>query len=466
MPVRTNCVTFGRLVGTRTCTARQHALVTCLRTSRIDGLALKVLACLFLSTMMKLVLVTGLALTVEAWAPGARRPSNVVNPKRSRPVSTTAMAETLCADAPTAVEAPLRKPKKRSVQHTVSDGSGAGLRRDEEIHYSFQIRTLRAAMRLRDQITAESFLPPSEAEWAEACGTSVLDLRRVIHEGKVARESITRSNVGLVTAVARRHYAALKSATEAGGGVGTILTLQDMIQEGNLGLMEAAERFEPEKGFRFSTYAVWWIRSRILRAISDSSRIIRLPAHVHSTLGKIAKTRAQLAAELGYSPSTEELAAALHMSEEQLQHSMASSRNVVSLELPLRAASSKEDRRTLGDVVASDAPTPEEDAEADYLRRDIWAVLEYELAERERDVIAMRFGLESGRPSTVEETAKQLGISRDRVRLFEARALNKLRSPQRNYRLKEYISGEGGMETLVDTTPLKKSSKSDRIWFF
>jgi RNA polymerase primary sigma factor len=144
---------------------------------------------------------------------------------------------------------------------------------------TISIRSLRRAIRIRDQLVETNDSIPSEAEWAEACALSVLGLRRVMYEGQQARTVLVSANVGLVTSIAKRHLAALKYATQAGGGVGTILSIQDLIQEGNLGLMQAAERFESERGHRFSTYATYWIRQRILRSISDSSRIIRLPAH-------------------------------------------------------------------------------------------------------------------------------------------------------------------------------------------
>ncbi len=170
------------------------------------------------------------------------------------------------------------------------------LSRDEERLLTHKIRSLRRAVRIRDALVDEkeewsSYHPsayedefPTEHQWAEACGLSVLDLRRVMMEGQEARSVLVSTNVGLVTSIAKRYFYALKQATEAGGGVGTILTLQDMIQEGNLGLMKAAERFEPERGFRFSTYATYWIRQRILRCISDTSRVIRLPAHGRSKI--------------------------------------------------------------------------------------------------------------------------------------------------------------------------------------
>jgi RNA polymerase primary sigma factor len=298
-----------------------------------------------------------------------------------------------------------------------------------------------------------------------------------MQEGQQAREKLVAANTGLVTAIAKRHYYALKTATEAGGGVGTILTLADMIQEGNLGLMEAAERYEPEKGFRFSTYATWWVRQRILRSISDSSRTIRLPAHVHSTLQKINKVKTEVKREMGREPSLPELASYLEMTEEKLQMYTDSSRNVVSLENPVRSGGSlKDDRRTIGDNLASDAPTPEEDAEADYLRRDILATMDNALTEKERQLIVLRFGLDGDKPKTVQETAERLAISRDRVRLVEARALNKLRHPQRNYRLKEYVGGVSDTKPKYGASTKTQKTKnvdreeahahSDRLWFF
>jgi RNA polymerase primary sigma factor len=357
-----------------------------------------------------------------------------------------------------------------SQTQTTPKRSSPGLTRPEEIQYSFQIRTFRAAIRLRDQliVTQDNMhIHPTESEWAAACGTSIVDLRNVLLQGQQSREALVSANTGLVTNIAKRHYYALKTATEAGGGVGTILTLADMIQEGNLGLMEAAERYEPEKGFRFSTYATWWVRQRILRSISDSSRTIRLPAHVHSTLQKINKMKTEVKREMGREPSLPELASHLEMTEEKLQMYTDSSRNVVSLELPLRSGGSlKDDRRTIGDTLASDAPTPEEDAEADYLRRDILATMENALTEKEHQVIVQRFGLEDGKPKTVTETAERLAISRDRVRLVEARALNKLRHPQRNYRLKEYVGGDGSDGSAQDADREEAHAHSDRLWFF
>jgi DNA-directed RNA polymerase sigma subunit (sigma70/sigma32) len=170
------------------------------------------------------------------------------------------------------------------------------LSREEERQLTHNVRSLRRVVRVRDSLIQEkeewdSYHPaafeddfPTEHQWAEACGLSVLDLRQIMVEGQESRSVLVSANVGLVTSIAKRHFYALKHASDSLGGVGTILTLQDMIQEGNLGLMKAAERFDADRGFRFSTYATYWIRQRILRSISDSSRVIRLPAHGEFTL--------------------------------------------------------------------------------------------------------------------------------------------------------------------------------------
>lgn len=186
----------------------------------------------------------------------------------------------------------LRK-KSRSKKSTSKRESTSLLTRDEERQITYRIRDLRRVVHIRDALIAENEqclafhtsygsdndCLPTEEDWAKACGLDVLSLRKVMSEGQDARSLLVSANAGLVKNIAKRHYYVLKQMTTAAGGVGTILTLQDMIQEGNLGLMKAAERFEPERGFRFSTYATYWIRQRILQSITDSSRVIRLPVH-------------------------------------------------------------------------------------------------------------------------------------------------------------------------------------------
>lgn len=318
----------------------------------------------------------------------------------------------------------------------------SGLSRDEEVSFSQHIR-IASLMRKQQEVS-------------QSQQHTDLSLEGIIQRGQSAREALVTANIGLVVSLAQRYY--------FGACVGTILTLQDLIQEGQLGLMEAAERFEPEKGFRFSTYAVWWIRHRILRSINNTSRIIRIPVHMQSTLQKIKTTRKCLSVELGRDPTIEEIAGRLEMSADKVQQSLAHRLHVVSLELPLFGISAQGDLRTLGEILASDAPSPEDDVHAEFLKRDVREVIN-ELADTERAVIMWRFGLEDGDPRSREETSKILGISRDRVRLIEARALNKLRSPQRNYRLKDYVAAasasRGGRSKIESRT---KEDDQRRLW--
>ena len=187
---------------------------------------------------------------------------------------------------------------------------------------------------------------------------------------------------------------------------------------------------------------------------------------VHQTVRKIHKAKKEMEKEIGRTPSLPELAHYLEMSVDKLRKYTDSSRTVLSLELPVDVCNYKgEDKRTLGDRIASDSPTPEEDAQAESLRRDINDVVN-ELPERERDVLVARFGLDDGTPKTVEETSKRLSISRDRVRLIEARALNKLRHPQRNYKLKEYVGGSDPVMEDEREEDLQLQMSPERIWSF
>jgi len=216
-------------------------------------------------------------------------------------------------------------------------------------------------------------------------------------------------------------------------------------------LMEAAERYDSTKGARFGTYAAYWVRQRILRCIASDSRVIRLPVHVHSMLRTIRKAKDEMEKEIGRTPSMPELAHHLDIPLDKLKLYTESSRTVLSLESQgnakggsfMKSGSGEVDKRTLGERIASDIPTPFEDAESDALKQDIRAAIDALGNDRERDVLVIRFGLDDGNPKTLQETAHLLGISRDRVRSIESRALNKLRHPQRNHRLKDYYHDSG-----------------------
>lgn len=435
--------------------------------------------------------------------------NEIVNkPLRSKtPTGSIASPDTKRTVRPQRKKVLSRKKSQSKSGRKIKSGASASsslLTRDEERQITNKIRALRRLVHIRDELIEENescslFEPsfsddhdcyPTEEEWAKACELDTSSLRTVMSEGKEARSLLVSANAGLVKHIAKRHYYVLKRMTTAAGGVGTILTLQDMIQEGNLGLMKAAERFEPERGFRFSTYATYWIRQRILQSITDSSRVIRLPVHVTETLKKVNKARKELSAHLGRMPSDDELANFMNISVDKLRKISDKTRAVVSLESPISMGSnhrSEMDQRTIGDSIASDAPTPEEDAEHKLLQQDIRAVVN-QLAEREREVLILRFGLDNGEPMSTSETAAHIGITTDRVRHVETRALNKLRNPQRNYRLKDYL-GEGHIEAVEEdqrrklSTPTaakskpasrnsdeskmrKKPSAQEKFWFF
>lgn len=395
-------------------------------------------------------------------------PINITSDKRRRRKIVTTMP-TVNANAAFKKNGK-RKSTKGSGSSSKTNSPAKRLSREEEVNLTTDIRNLKSVIETRDQLAATKTAPnrnpvipnhmykdaipkypykeqPTEEEWAAACGMSKLQLRKTVIAGRNAHSLLVSANVGLVLQIAKRYdYELRKSVDSGGGGVGTILTLNDLVQEGTLGLMTAAERFDSEKGARFGTYAVFWIKQRILRSITDNSRVIRLPAHVHTQIRSIRKARTDFEKESGRAPSIPELSTRLDMSADKLQLYNDSSRSVLSLEQPIfgnRSSSSKsgsgdQDKRTIGERIASDGNTPEEDAEAHSLKSDISNLI-CTLNDREQAVIRMRFGLDDGKQLTLKETGRNLGISSERVRVIENRALNKLRHPQRNYRLKDYV---------------------------
>eukprot|EP00543_Licmophora_paradoxa_P002950 CAMPEP_0202449718 /NCGR_PEP_ID=MMETSP1360-20130828/8433_1 /ASSEMBLY_ACC=CAM_ASM_000848 /TAXON_ID=515479 /ORGANISM="Licmophora paradoxa, Strain CCMP2313" /LENGTH=355 /DNA_ID=CAMNT_0049067745 /DNA_START=436 /DNA_END=1506 /DNA_ORIENTATION=+ len=342
------------------------------------------------------------------------------------------------------------------------------LTRDEEKQLTKQIRALRQCVRIRDEIALENpssiegSYQPSEEQWAKACNLSVNQLRKVMLAGQEARSRIVEGNGRLVTSIAKRYFYPVAQANEANNGVGTILSFSDLIQEGNLGLIEAAERFEPERNIKFGTYASWWVRQRMLKAISDYSRIIRLPSNVYTMVRKVQRARKDLEGRLGRYPTNAEISRYMGITLEKVHLYTKSTRTVLSLEQPIRGNTRKSGDRpvTLGEFLSADAPSPEEHAEHQALRETLLSVIE-ELKPNEKDVLIARYGLDDGSPKTVEETSLRIGTSRDRVRVIEARALNKLRNPVRNHRLKSYIeeSNEEDESEELALTP-------EQIWSF
>lgn len=313
------------------------------------------------------------------------------------------------------------------------------LKKNEEIILAREIQILIKWEEEREALEARLIRPPTYAEWAAAVkkGMTVPEMKKQIRRSLRAKAALTESNLRLVISIAKRYQ-------------NRGLNFQDLCQEGTLGLTRACEKFDPERGFRFSTYATWWIKQSIMRAIADQARTIRLPVHIHDQLSLMNKAEKDLQQTLGREPTKEEIAAKIDVKPERIEFLKRSALTAISMETELGSSKTKGSSAgtggkggggrefTLQDTIKDPDQKPDDMAEISMLKDDISRLI-CTLNSREQAVIRMRFGLDDGKTKTLEEIGRRFSVTRERIRQIEARALHKLRQPYRNHSVKCYV---------------------------
>ena len=321
--------------------------------------------------------------------------------------------------------------KRRATRKRANDGGVTMLTGDPVRMYLKEIgkvplltaaEEIDLAMKIEAGVAAGEQLEKADAGEIELERRDLRRLTRIEEVGFDAKQQLIEANLRLVVSIAKRY-------------VGRGMLFLDLIQEGNLGLIRAVEKFDYRKGFKFSTYATWWIRQAITRAIADQARTIRIPVHMVETINKLVRIQRQLLQELGREPTPKEIGDVMGLPEERVREIQKISQEPVSLETPI----GEEEDSQLGDFIEDDAAVvPPDAASFSMLQEQLSKVLDG-LAERERKVISLRFGLEDGHPRTLEEVGREFGVTRERIRQIESKTLAKLRHPSRSSKLKDYL---------------------------
>jgi RNA polymerase sigma factor (RpoD-like family) len=297
------------------------------------------------------------------------------------------------------------------------------LKPDEEVELARRVQYLVEVEEVHKQLYQELGRIPTKVELADRLGMTERQLEHRLHRSRVAKRKMIRSNLRLVVSIAKRYL---------NRGVPFL----DLIQEGALGLNRATEKFDPDKGYKFSTYAYWWIRQGITRTIANDARTIRLPIHIVEKLNKLKKAHRELKRDLKRNPTEAELAQALELTVEQLQHLQQVRRQSLSLN---HRVGKGEDTELMDLLEDGDTQSPESQMSETMLRQEIWDVLGNVLTQREKDIISLRYGLTTSKPCTLEEVGGMFNLSRERVRQIQSKAMRKLRRPQIAERLKGWL---------------------------